>query len=101
MSRKPHIDWVRGIAVLLMILWHAIDSWTVLDHRDTAAFVTVAFLGGWAAPLFVFLAGVSVPLAGGARMRRGLSRRAAAWTIQKRGWEIFLLAHVFRFQSFL
>ncbi len=101
MARKPHIDWIRGLAVLLMIFWHVLDAWTVLDRRDTRAFLFVTFLGGWAAPMFVFLAGVSVPLAGAARMSRGATRQAAGWSIEKRGWEILLLAHVFRFQSFL
>jgi hypothetical protein len=49
----------------------------------------------------LFLAGVSVPLAGAARMARGLDRRAASRSIQRRGWEVFVLAHLFRLQSFL
>jgi uncharacterized membrane protein len=58
----------------------------------------VAFIGGWAAPLFLFLAGVSVPLAGA---RSGRPRADAGFALQKRGWAIFGLAHLFRLQSFL
>jgi uncharacterized membrane protein len=100
-SRRAYIDWLRGVAVLIMIMWHSIDSWTLTIGRDSFAFKTVIFLAGWAAPLFLFLAGVSVPLAGVARMARGLDRRAASRLIQRRGWEVFVLAHLFRLQSFL
>jgi uncharacterized membrane protein len=100
-SRRAYIDWLRGVAVLIMIMWHSIDSWTLTTGRESFAFQTVIFLAGWAAPLFLFLAGVSVPLAGGARMARGFDRRAASRLIQRRGWEVFALAHLFRLQSFL
>jgi uncharacterized membrane protein len=84
-----------------MIWWHTIDSWMVTAGRDTAAFSAVGFIGGWAAPLFLFLAGVSVPFAASARMTRGATRQQASRALQVRGWEVFLLAHVFRLQSFL
>jgi uncharacterized membrane protein len=100
-SRLLYIDWLRGVAVLFMVLWHSIDAWTVQAGRDTWAFTVIIFAAGWAAPLFLLLAGVSVSLAAGSRVNRGQSRREASWQLQRRGWQIFLLAHVFRFQSFL
>ncbi|MCC7008068.1 MAG: DUF1624 domain-containing protein [Acidobacteria bacterium] len=101
MRRRLYIDWLRGVAVLCMILWHVADAWTVRDGRDGVAFAAVAFLAGWAAPLFLFLAGLSVPLAARARMARGLDRSGASRMLQRRGWQIFGLAHLFRVQSFL
>ena len=101
MFRLLYIDWLRGVAVLFMVLWHSIDAWTLPTSRDTWAFTLIIFAAGWAAPLFLLLAGVSVSLAAGARVGRGLSREDASWALQKRGWQIVLLAHVFRFQSFL
>ena len=101
MSRLLYIDWLRGIAVLFMVLWHSIDAWTLQTDRDAWAFTVIIFAAGWAAPLFLLLAGVSVSLAAGARIARGLSRAEASWSLQKRGWQVVLLAHVFRFQSFL
>jgi uncharacterized membrane protein len=100
-SRLLYIDWLRGVAVLFMILWHSIDAWTLQTGRDTWGFTAIIFAAGWAAPLFLLLAGVSVSLAGGARVARARSRAEASWELQKRGWQIFILAHVFRFQSFL
>lgn len=100
MQRRTYIDWLRGVAVLIMIEWHAIDAWTADSERSGQAFKALAFLGGWAAPLFLFLAGVAVPLAVESHMRRGMTAREASWTLQKRGWQILLLAHVFRLQSY-
>jgi len=99
--RRVYIDWLRGVAVLIMIEWHAIDAWTRPEVRESDAFGVLAYIGGWAAPLFLFLAGVSVPLAGESHLRKGLSLREASWAVQKRGWQIVFFAHIFRLQSFL
>jgi uncharacterized membrane protein len=96
-----YLDWLRGVAVFVMILWHTVDSWHVRDGRQTAGFLTVSFLAGWAAPLFLFLAGVSLPMAGLARVARGEGRATAARALMNRGWQVFLIAHLFRLQSFL
>ena len=58
-------------------------------------------LGGFGAPLFLLLAGVSVVAVGrleGAPDRRRRRRRSA---VMRRGLEIFLLAFVFRFQAWI
>ena len=78
MSRRTYIDWLRGVAVLFMIEWHAIDAWTANDERVGWFFGTLAFVGGWAAPLFLFLAGIALPLAMDSHMRKGLSARDAS-----------------------
>ena len=110
-SRRVYIDWLRGLAVVIMIEAHTIDAWTRLDVRQSSTFHGLQFLAGWAAPLFLFLAGVSVALSGAAqldRLRRtgAVSRsldtlRAVGWSLQKRGWQIFGLALLFRAQSYL
>jgi uncharacterized membrane protein len=100
-SRRSYIDWLRGIAVVSMIEWHVFDAWTLHSARDHAAWSAIKVIGGFAAPLFLFLAGVAVPMALAAGERRGLSRHQAAWNVQKRGWQVFGLAHLFRLQSFL
>ncbi len=104
--RLDYVDWLRGFAVVCMILWHAIDAWTLPATRVGPLFSTIATVGGFAAPLFLFLAGVSIALAGQSSLAAGAPRalnvrRAARWRLQKRGWQIFLIAHLFRLQSFL
>jgi uncharacterized membrane protein len=100
-NRRAYIDWMRGLSVLFMIEAHTFDAWTLLAQRGRPAYFWVNFIGGLAAPIFLFLAGVSVTMAGAARERRTRDRRAAAWSVQKRGWEIFGLAFLFRLQSFI
>jgi uncharacterized membrane protein len=99
--RRQYVDWLRGIAVLLMIMWHSIDAWHEPANRGTGGFLTVAFLAGWPAPLFLFLAGLSMALAGSARLAAGFDRSRIARRLARRGWQVFLIAHLFRLQSFL
>jgi uncharacterized membrane protein len=92
---------MRGLSVLFMIEAHAFDSWTLMTERATAAYKLANFIGGLAAPIFLFLAGVSVAMASSARARRTGDRAGAAWSVQKRGWQIFGLAFLFRLQSWI
>src|SRR4051794_41928998 len=63
--RRAYVDWARGIAVLLMIEAHALDAWTKLKPavRHTISFRDATVLGGFAAPMFLWLAGLAVVLA--------------------------------------
>ena len=99
--RRVYVDWARGIAVLLMIEAHTVDAWTRLDVRHTKAFRDATVLGGFAAPLFLWLAGLAVVLAATRAAERGGSRRAAADMICRRGLEIFILGFLFRLQGFV
>jgi hypothetical protein len=87
--------------VLIMIEWHVVDAWTTDESRTGNLFAALAMIGGLAAPLFLFLAGVAVPFAARSHLRKGRSIREAAWAVQKRGWQVFLIAHAFRFHSYL
>lgn len=82
-----------------MVEAHTIDAWTHPVDRSTRAFGIGGVVGGFAAPLFLFLAGVAVPLAIGARVRRGASLADAARAVRRRGWEVFGLALLFRLQA--
>jgi len=98
-TRRTYLDVLRGVAVLVMIEAHVIDSWTRAADRQTEAFRESLVLGGFGAPLFLFLAGVAVAMSAGSKMRRTGDAHAAMRAVQKRGLEIFLLAFLFRLQS--
>jgi len=89
------------MAVLIMIEAHIADAWTQPADRALAAFGWAIVIGGMGAPLFLLLAGVAVALASGSRARRGGDAHAAARSVQRRGWQIFGYAFLFRLQSFL
>lgn len=100
-GRRGYLDWLRGIAVLIMIEAHTLDSWTLAAERDRAGFGYAMILGGFGAPIFLFLAGIGVALAARGRQRTGATVREAAAAVRRRGWEIFGLAFLFRLQSWV
>ena len=110
--RRTYIDWARGIAVLLMIEAHTLDAWTRASARHGYVYRDATVLGGFAAPLFLWLAGVAVVLAAtrtaertppaGAPAARWRSGRARGVEVAcRRGLEIFILAFLFRLQGFI
>jgi uncharacterized membrane protein len=100
-ERRRYIDQARGAAVLIMILAHAVDSWTRNADRDSVAFRNVTIVGGLAAPMFLWLSGLVLALAAARAAERDGRRRAGALALVHRGLEIFILAFLFRLQAFL
>lgn len=84
-----------------MIEAHVLDAWTLRSERGSVAFGYLNILGGFAAPLFLWLAGVSLVLAAEQGLLKHGNRGAAGRSLMRRGLEIFILAFVFRAQSFI
>lgn len=101
LSRRGYLDWLRGLAVLIMIEAHLLDSWTRVPDRNTREFGYALILGGFGAPLFLFLAGVAVSLSAGSKLRRSGDARAATNAVAWRGLEIFGLSLLFRVQAWI
>jgi len=101
-GRKGYLDWLRGAGVVVMIQGHVIDAWTSAAGRERTAHQWITFVGGiGGAPIFLFLAGVSLALAAGARMRAGRTDAEAVALARRRGWQILGLALLFRMQAWL
>ena len=62
MKRLSYIDWMRGLACVLMFQTHCYDSWLSPEARHSTLFVWSQLGGTLPAPLFLFLAGVSFAL---------------------------------------
>jgi uncharacterized membrane protein len=99
--RLAYIDWMRGLAILIMIEAHVLDAWTRPEDRQSLAYGISAVLAGFAAPMFLFLAGVSVALAASAGERKTGSMPHGAARVRRRGWEILGLAYLFRLQAYI
>src|SRR3954466_11287477 len=99
--RRACIDWARGVAVLLMIEAHTIDAWTRLRDKPSAAYGYGTLLGGFAAPMFLWLAGLGVAMSMTRTLQRTGDRTEALRAASMRGAEIFLLAFLFRLQAFV
>src|SRR6476659_11374039 len=87
-DRRGYLDWLRGIGVLIMIEAHTLDSWTSVAERTRASYRWAIVVGGFGAPIFLFLAGVALALAAGARLRKGMSEQDAARMARRRAWQI-------------
>ncbi len=100
-NRRTYIDWARGIAVLLMIAAHTTDAWTHPADKTSLAYSLAVLFGGFAAPLFLWLAGLGVALGASRIAERTGKRGQAVEAMCRRGLEIFVLAFLFRLQAFI
>jgi uncharacterized membrane protein len=96
-GRKDFVDWVRGLAVVAMVVWHTADGWLTPSVRAGAGWSSLRFVGGLAAPSFLFLAGAGAALA--ARPER--RERQTTLIACARGLEIMLVGYLLRFQTWL
>jgi uncharacterized membrane protein len=100
-QRLGYIDWMRGLACVLMFQYHCYDSWLGGAARQTR-FSGLSKLGGTLpAPLFLFLAGISCALLTDRMRRKGMPQDKIAKTFIRRGTEIFGLGLLFRVQEFV
>ena len=100
-NRLAYIDWMRGLACLLMFQTHCYDSWLGGAARE-GTFIKWSQLGGTLpAPLFLFLAGVSFALVTDRMRRKGISPNEVGVTTIRRGAEIYALGLLFRVQEFI
>jgi uncharacterized membrane protein len=100
-SRLAYIDWMRGLACLLMFQTHCYDSWLADRARHSRFFMWSQLGGTLPAPLFLFLAGISTALVIDKLRQKDLPAGAIARTTIARGGEIFALGLLFRLQEFL
>lgn len=99
-QRIAYIDWMRGLACLLMFQTHCYDSWLGPVARKSNFFGWSQLVGTLPAPLFLFLAGISVALVTSRMREKGVSRSQVTATIVRRGAEILGLGLLFRVQEF-
>lgn len=99
--RQAYIDWMRGLACLLMFQTHCYDSWLSAEARSGALFHWSQLLGTMPALLFLFLSGVSVALVTERLWEKGTARDTIARTTIWRGFEIYALGVLFRVQEYV
>jgi uncharacterized membrane protein len=92
---------MRGLAVLIMIQCHTFNSLTRMDVRQDSGYVLSQFVGGMAAPLFLFMAGMTFGFQMESLERRE-SRRSRRWLVAlRRAGYILFVAYLFRFTNWL
>jgi uncharacterized membrane protein len=99
--RLAYIDWARGLACLLMFQTHCYDSWLSPQARQSRFFMYSQLGGTFPAPLFLFLAGISLAMVTEKLWRKDLAPAQIARTTIRRGAEIFAFGLLFRLQEYV
>ncbi len=100
LKRLAYIDWMRGLACLLMFQTHCYDAWLRPALHETQLYKLSQLGGTLPAPLFIFLAGVSFALVTEKLREKGMDRHAIARQTILRGVEIYGLGILFRIQEY-
>jgi uncharacterized membrane protein len=100
LKRLAYIDWMRGLACLLMFQDHCYTSWLAPEYQRGEFNRWSQILGSMPAPLFLFLAGVSVALTTEKLREKGIARDQIARQTVLRGGEIFGLGILFRLMEY-
>jgi Heparan-alpha-glucosaminide N-acetyltransferase, catalytic len=102
-KRKLWLDWQRGLAVLFMIEVHILDAWIVPGGRagHEGLFDLFMFLGGLAAPGFLYMAGLSQALSDEAQARKGADPVARRRAAVGRGLWLLGVAYLVRLFAFV
>ena len=100
-SRLAYIDWLRGLACVLMFQTHCYDAWLGGAARNSKLLMYSQLGGTFPAPLFLFLAGVSFAIVTNKLIQKGVSANEIARKTIRRGAEILALGLLFRLQEFV
>jgi uncharacterized membrane protein len=100
-TRIAYIDWIRGLACLLMFQTHCYDSWLGGSARQSRFFMYSQLGGTFPAPLFLFVAGISFALVTERLRQKNLPPGQIARTTILRSAEILGLGLLFRVQEFV
>src|SRR5271167_586884 len=92
---------MRGLACLLMFQTHCYDSWLRPDLHETRLYRWSQLGGTLPAPLFIFLAGISMAMTTQRFREKGMKRNEIARHTILRGAEIFGLGILFRIQEYI
>src|SRR6266699_6674608 len=91
-NRLVYLDWMRGLAAVLMLQGHVMDGWVRTQDRTGESFWLSQFLGGLPAPIFLFLVGVSLAMVLDRMRARGASTAQLGKRVLRRSAWLLLLA---------
>src|SRR6202167_2776880 len=95
-ERLPYLDWVRGIAALIMLQGHVFQSFLRNDLRGGGPYLMSQFAGGMPPAVFLFLLGVTFAFLMDSQERKGVSAAGRLRASLKRAGYLFAAAFAFR-----
>jgi uncharacterized membrane protein len=100
-NRIDVVDWLRGVAVMLMIMAHGMDAWLLPAAKTGAIYAVIRVGSGIPARLFLFLVGVSAAIQFESGLAKGQDGGTMRGRLAKRGLQVLALAYLFRLQEWL
>ena len=97
-NRLLYLDWMRGIAAVIMLQGHVFHSFLRNDLRSGGPYVFSQFVGGAPPAAFLFLAGITLAFLMDSQSRKGLTRQARLGGSLRRAGYLFTIAFAFRIQ---
>jgi uncharacterized membrane protein len=100
-TRFPEIDILRGVAIILMVVYHIFYDLDYLGiYRFSMNSGTLRIIGRFAAHLFIFTAGISLTLSN-SRFRKENGQKSAFPKVLKRGFHIFCWGMIITFVTWM
>lgn len=100
-QRLPYLDWLRGVAAIIMLQGHVFHSFLRNEDRAGGAYQISQFVGGMPPAIFMFLLGVTFAFLLDSQERRGVEAGARVAAAVRRSGYLFAAAFAFRFQQWV
>jgi uncharacterized membrane protein len=100
-QRLLYLDWVRGVAALIMLQGHVFQSFLRNDLREGGPYLSSQFAGGMPPAVFLFLLGVTFAFLMDSQERKGVAAAGRLRASVKRSGYLFAAAFAFRLQLWL
>ena len=100
-QRIDVVDWLRGVAVVLMILAHGMDAWLLPSAKSGAVYAVIRVASGIPARLFLLLVGISAAIQFESGLAKNVDGAVMRARLVRRGIQVLLLAYLFRLQEWL
>jgi len=100
-NRLLYLDWLRGVAGIIMLQGHVFQAFVKPDLRGGAAYMLSQFLGGMPPAIFLFLTGITLAFLIDSMERKGLPLSSRITGTLRRAGYLFGIALLFRLQLWL
>jgi len=100
-NRLQYLDWLRGLAAVIMLQGHVFHSFLKPDDRSGGPYILSQFLGGMPPAMFLFLTGVTLAFLMDGRERQGWPAGRRVMAALRRAGYLFGVAFLFRIQLWI
>ena len=97
-SRLHYLDWLRGLAAVIMLNGHTFHSFTQPSLRDGSVYILTQFVGGLPPAMFLFLTGITLAFKMHSSDRKGLPPGQKVLAALGRARYLLVIAILFRLQ---